>query len=241
MPKPVIIVAGHLERHVKSTPIYGAKQAYLQAILRASGLPLIVAPILPAEDLPALIRLGDGFLFCGGGDVEPQRYGGNACTRLGGLDAERDEFELQLLPLILKADKPLLAICRGVQVLNVALGGTLICDIASQLPQASKHDYYPGFKRDQVVHQVNIQPNTLLAATLGLGKVGTNSLHHQAIDQLGRGLAPNARAEDGVIEGVEMPSKRFVLGLQWHPECMPESAVMQHLFEAFITACQCQA
>jgi len=237
MPKPVIIVAGHLETHSKSSPIYGAKQAYLQAILLAGGLPLVVAPHLPTEDLQALIGLGDGFLLCGGGDVEPFRYGGERCARLAGLEPRRDEFELQLLSLILEADKPLLAICRGVQVLNVALGGTLICDIANDLPQASKHDYFPGFKRDLVVHDVNIEPNTLLAEMLGVNKVGTNSLHHQALSKVGEGLVVSARADDKVIEGVEMPSKRFVLGVQWHPECMPESPQMQHLFEAFIHAC----
>ena len=238
MRKPVIIVASHLERHAKSTPIYGAKQAYLKAILRAGGLPLVVAPILPAENLPALIGLGDGFLFCGGGDVVPQRYGGDACARLGGLDPERDEFELQLLPSILNADKPLLAICRGVQVLNVAVGGTLICDIASQLPKAGKHDYYPGFKRDLVVHELSIQPKSLLAEVLGVAKVSTNSLHHQSLDKVAESLVVNARANDGVVEGVEMPSKRFVLGVQWHPECMPESLQMQRLFAAFVNACR---
>ena len=237
MPKPVIIIAGHLETHSKSSPIYGAKQAYLQAILRAGGLPLVVAPHLPAEDLQALIGLGDGFLLCGGGDVEPFRYGGQRYARLAGLEPQRDGFELHLLPLILEADKPLLAICRGVQVLNVALGGTLICDIASELPQAGKHDYFPGFKRDRVVHDVNIEPKALLAEVLGVNKVGTNSLHHQALDKVGTGLVVNARTDDNLIEGVEMPSKRFVLGLQWHPECMPESHQMQQLFAAFINAC----
>jgi len=237
MPKPVIIIAGHLETHSKSSPIYGAKQAYIQAILRPGELPLVVAPDLPAEDLQALIRLGDGFLLCGGGDVEPFRYGGQRYARLAGLEPQRDDFELHLLPLILEADKPLLAICRGVQVLNVALGGTLICDIASELPQAGKHDYFPGFKRDRVVHDVNIQPKALLAEVLGVNKVGTNSLHHQALGKVGEGLLVSARANDKVIEGVEMPSKHFVMGLQWHPECMPESELMRHLFEAFIAAC----
>jgi putative glutamine amidotransferase len=241
MQKPLIIVAGHLEAHSKYSPIYGEKQAYIQAVIQAGGLPLIVAPNLPADDLQRLIALADGFLLCGGGDVEPIRYGGEACARLTGLDPQRDLFELQLLQDVLKADKPLLAICRGVQVLNVALGGTLICDIASQLPQAAKHDYFPGYKRDLVVHEVSIQANTLLAEALGVKKVGTNSLHHQALDKVAPGLVVSARANDGVIEGVEMPSKRFVLGVQWHPECMPESPVMQHLFEAFIAACSGKA
>ena len=237
MPKPVIIIAGHLEKHAHSSPIQGEKAAYIEAIIQAGGLPLIAAPNLPTDDLEDLVELGDGFLLCGGGDVEPSRYGGEACVRLGGVDLPRDQFEIDLLQALLQADKPLLAICRGVQVLNVALGGTLICDIASQLPQAGKHDYYPGFERDLVVHEVSIQPGTLLAKTLGVHRVGTNSLHHQALDKVGTGLVVNARTDDNVIEGVEMPSKRFVLGLQWHPECMPESPQMQQLFAAFINAC----
>ena len=237
MPKPTIIITGHLERHAKASPIYGEKEAYINAITRAGGLPLIVSPNLPAEDLASLIALGNGFLLCGGGDVEPGRYGASSCGRLSGVDLARDQFEIDLIQALMKADKPLLAICRGIQVLNVALGGTLICDIATQLPEAGKHDYYPNFPRDKVAHQVNIQAKSLLAKALGVTKVGTNSIHHQALDKPAEGLLVSAQAEDGVIEGVEMPSKRFVLGVQWHPECMPGSPQMQQLFEAFITAC----
>ncbi|HSN94438.1 MAG TPA: gamma-glutamyl-gamma-aminobutyrate hydrolase family protein [Anaerolineaceae bacterium] len=238
MPKPVIIVAGQLEKHSNTSPIYGAKQAYLQAIIRAGGLPLVVAPDLSTEDLPALIGLCDGFLLCGGGDVEPSRYGTASCGRLSGVDQPRDQFEIDLIQALMPANKPMLAICRGVQVLNVALGGTLICDIATDLPRAAKHDYFPGYKRDLVVHEVDIQPKTLLAKALGATKTGTNSIHHQALDKLGEGLLVSARAADGLIEGVEMPSKHFVLGVQWHPECMPESPQMRQLFGAFIAACR---
>lgn len=241
MQKPLIIVAGHLEKHAQSSPIYGQKAAYIEAIIRAAGLPLIASPSLPKDDLEQLVGLGDGFLLCGGGDVEPSRYGGEDCARLSGVDLPRDQFEIDLIQALLQADKPLLAICRGVQVLNVALGGTLICDIASQLPQASKHDYYPNYARDLVAHAVSIQPKSLLAEAIGVTKVGTNSIHHQALDKIGEGLIVSARADDKLIEGVEMPSKRFVLGVQWHPECMPESPQMQQLFAAFIHACRDQA
>jgi len=236
MQKPLIIVAGHLETHSASSPILGQKEAYIKAVIRAGGLPFIVAPGFPLGDLDQLLALGDGFLLCGGGDVEPGRYGGESCPRLGGVDLPRDEFEIELIHRLLKADKPLMAICRGVQVLNVALGGTLICDIGTQLPQAGKHDYYPDYPRHMVAHEVSIQPQTLLAKTLGVTQIGTNSLHHQALDVLGEGLVVNAHTSDDIIEGVEMPSKSFVLGLQWHPECMPDSPQMQRLFTAFIQA-----
>lgn len=236
MQKPLIIVAGHLETHSTSSPILGEKEAYIQAVIRAGGLPFIVAPGFPSGDLDQLIALGDGFLLCGGGDVEPSRYGGKSYARLRGVDLPRDEFEIELIHKLLLADKPMMAVCRGIQVLNVALGGTLICDIGTQLPKASKHDYYPNYPRDLVAHQVSIQPHTLLSQMLEVKQIGTNSLHHQALDQLGEGLLVNARADDNIIEGVEMPSKRFVLGLQWHPECMPDSLQMQRLFTAFIQA-----
>ncbi len=241
MHKPTIIVAGHLEKHAKSTPIYGAKEAYIKAITRAGGLPLIVAPNLPEGNIQELIELGDGFLLCGGGDVEPSRYGAASCGRLSGVDLPRDQFEIDLIQALVQADKPFLGICRGVQVLNVALGGTLICDIASQLPQAGKHDYYPDYPRDLVVHELSIAPKSLLAEALGVIEIGANSIHHQALDKLGEGLLVNARSNDQVIEGVELPSKRFILGVQWHPECMPESPQMQHLFEAFIHASEGKA
>lgn len=236
MQKPLIIVAGHLETHSATSPILGEKEAYIKAVIRAGGLPFIVAPGFPLDDIEQLVAIGDGFLLCGGGDVEPNHYGGKSRARLGGVDLPRDEFEIELIHRLIKADKPLMAICRGVQVLNVALGGTLICDIGTQLPQADKHDYYPDYPRDLAVHQVNIQANTHLAKTLGVTKIGTNSLHHQALEVLGEGLIVNARANDNIIEGVEMPSKRFLLGLQWHPECMPDSPQMQRLFTAFIQA-----
>ncbi len=236
MHKPLIVVAGHLEKRINASPTYGEKEAYINAVNRAGGLPLIVTPNLPKGDIQELIELGDGFLLCGGGDVEPSRYGGKACPRLSGVDLQRDQFEVDLIHALIQADKPLLAICRGIQVLNVALGGTLICDIASQMPQAAKHDYYPNYARDLVAHGASIQPKSLLAEALDVLRVGTNSIHHQAIDMVGEGLTVSARADDKLIEGVEMPSKRFVLGVQWHPECMPESPQMQHLFEAFIQA-----
>lgn len=238
MQKPLIIIAGHLEVHPDTPPILGGKETYLKAVIRAGGLPLIAAPAIPLSDLDQLLALGNGFLLCGGGDVDPGRFGATDCPHLDEVDPLRDEFEIELVKRLMKLDKPIMAICRGVQVLNVALGGTLICDISTQVPEAGRHDFYPDFPRDMVAHQVDIQANTLLARAMGSTKIGTNSLHHQALDRLAEGLLVNARSStDGIIEGVEIPSKRFALGVQWHPECMPESAQMQQLFAAFIHAC----
>ncbi|MEA4811797.1 MAG: gamma-glutamyl-gamma-aminobutyrate hydrolase family protein [Anaerolineaceae bacterium] len=238
MKKPLIILAGHLEKHPGYSPIYGQKKTYSQAILRAGGLPLIVSPNLPEEDLPDLIELGDGFMLCGGGDLEPDLYGGQCRVNLGGVDQERDTFEIMFLRAVLGTEKPLLAICRGIQLMNAALGGTLYGDIAAQLPCALKHDFYPRFRRDKVAHELEVLPGSLLAESLGKTNTGANSLHHQALDRLGKGLIVNAKAPDGIIEGVEMPKKPFVLGVQWHPECMPDSPEMNSLFRAFLAASQ---
>jgi putative glutamine amidotransferase len=137
---------------------------------------------------------------------------------------------------VLAAEKPLLAICRGVQVFNVALGGSLYEDIASALPAAQRHDWYPNYPRDYLAHTVEVKPGSRLAEILGTHKLRTNSLHHQAIRQPAPALEVVAYAEDGVIEAVELPEKRFAIGVQWHPECLPEELAMQRLFKAFVIA-----
>jgi putative glutamine amidotransferase len=170
--------------------------------------------------------------------VDPTLYGGRLDEAVHSIDPERDAFERAILPLILEADKPLLAICRGVQILNVALGGSLYEDIPSQLPDALRHDWYPNIPRDYLAHWVEVEPGSRLAESLGTRKLRTNSLHHQAIRQPAPGLEVVARAEDAVIEAVELPGKCFAVGVQWHPECLPEEPVMQRLFKAFVSACE---
>jgi putative glutamine amidotransferase len=144
---------------------------------------------------------------------------------------------LTLLRLVVDAQKPVFTICRGTQALNVALGGSLIGDIATQQPQALKHDWFPGFRRDKLVHQVQIDPSSRISAIIGAQSILTNSLHHQAIDRPAPGLRVTARATDGIIEAVEEPTLPFVVGVQWHPECLPEVASMRALFAAFVASC----
>jgi len=191
---------------------------------------------LPLTALPELVNRFDGFVLSGGGDVDPALYCGRANANVHATNPERDAFELALIPLLLAADKPLFAICRGVQVLNVALGGSLYEDIASALPAAQRHDWYPNYPRDYLAHTVEVEPSSHLARILGTRKQRTNSLHHQAIRQPTPALEVVAHAEDGVIEAVEMPEKRFTIGVQWHPECLPEEPAMQRLFKAFVIA-----
>lgn len=236
MPKPLIgLPANHLT-HKGRVPDYEINEMYIKAVLAAGGLPIILPTNIPASDWKQLVDTFDGFLFSGGGDIDPTHYGGALAANSYGFSEGRDRFELGLVPLILKADKPLLGICRGAQVLNVALGGTLIGDIAAELPNAAKHNWYPSYARDKRVHQVRVMPETKLAQLLEQKQVCTNSLHHQAINQFGQGLVLNANAEDGVVEGVELPSKRYVFGVQWHPEHLQDDPAMRALFEGLVEA-----
>lgn len=236
MSKPLIALAAAHITHKGRVPDYEINEMYVKAVLAAGGLPVIVPSSMPASDWSQLIDTFDGFLFSGGGDIDPTHYGGKVAANSYGFSEERDRFELGLVPLIIKSDKPLLGICRGAQVLNVALGGTLVGDIGTELPGAAKHDWFPSYARDRRVHQVNVLPETQLYSFLGQKLVLTNSLHHQAIKQLGQGLVLCATSDDGVVEAVEMPGKGFVVGVQWHPEHLQDDAAMRALFEGLVKA-----
>lgn len=210
--------------------------AYVHAVLQAGGLPVLLPPHIPADQAPTLLERLDGVLLSGGADIDPARFGGKPHPRVYDIDPERDELEIRLVQLASERDVPLLGICRGVQVINVALGGGLYTDIADQLPGAIKHDYYPNYPRDHIAHTVQVSDGTRLAAIIGAGEIGVNSLHHQGIDRLAPGLQPAACAPDGLIEAVELPGHRFGLGVQWHPESIPDASSSPPLFRALIEA-----
>ncbi len=207
---------------------------YVRSVERAGGLPLVLVPGLPG-DAPELLARLDALLFTGGVDVDPALYAAAPHPKLGPIVRERDDFELALLRAAVARDLPLLAICRGHQVLNVALGGTLVQDIPSVLATAGAHN--ERGRPDRRVHGVALQPGTRLRAILGQDQVQVNSFHHQAIDRLGDGLRVSALAPDGLIEGVELPERRFALGVQWHPEAFwRRRDGFQPLFEALVRA-----
>lgn len=197
--------------------VFRLRDDYVRSVEKAGGLPLIFAPGRP-EDAPELLDHVGGLLLTGGADIDPQLYGEDPRPELGNVFRERDEFEIALVREALRRDLPVLAICRGHQVLNVATGGTLFQDIPSQVPGAGAHD--PDVERWETCHDVQILPETRLREILGTEKVAVNSFHHQAVKQLGRELVVSASSPDGVVEGIEMPrgTKRFVVGVQWHPE-----------------------
>lgn len=211
-------------------------ESYIQAVIRAGGLPLIIPVGLSGERLQSLIDRLDGILFTGGSDVNPLRFQGQDHPRIYGIDDRRDELEISLVNHAVDTGKPFLGICRGVQVINVALGGSLYTHIADQMTGALRHDYFPNIPRNHLAHGVWIAKDSLLAHILGSRSIEVNSLHHQGINRIAPGLRSVAHAPDQMIEGVELPGHPFGLGVQWHPEWLQEHAQQRELFKAFVEA-----
>lgn len=215
--------------------------AYLRAVQQAGGVPVLLPPHLDDRALDALWSRLDGLLLTGGGDVDPKLF--NEDQRhptVDGVSEARDRLEIAVTERALHDERPLLAICRGIQVLNVALGGSLHQDIAAETGSTLAHSQ--SAPRDHATHAVKVMgEGTRLGETLGALEVEVNSMHHQAIKRLGRGLREVAWAPDGVIEGVELvPDARgFVLGVQWHPEeLIARDQAARNLFRTLVTAAE---
>jgi len=204
------------------TEAVAAGELYLDAVRRAGGEPAIVAPTAETDRLAATLARFDGLLLLGGGDVDPHRYGAaEVREEVRGVDARQDAFEAAALQAALDLDLPVLAICRGAQLMNVVCGGTL-------------HQHIEGHRL--LDHAVTVEPGSRLAA-LGLERPIGHSVHHQSIDRVGAGLVVTARAGDGTIEGVELPN-RWVVGVQWHPEdTAAADPEQQRIFDAFVAEC----
>ncbi len=191
-------------------------EAYVDAARAAGLIPIVVPPLRPNE-LEDVVSVVAGIMLTGGEDVDPARYGARRHPSVEHSHAARDECELALIRLAREKRLPTLAICRGIQVMNVALGGTLIQDIPSERPSDIDHDQ--SANRTMRVHDVTLEADSRLAAALGASKVAVNSSHHQAIDRAADGLRVSACAPDGIIEGVEWEGDDWwMLGVQWHPE-----------------------
>jgi putative glutamine amidotransferase len=216
-------------------------QQYVRVLVAAGAVPWII-PLLEGDraSLRAIYDRLDGVFLPGGVDLDPTAYAEAPSSLVGRTDPARDEIELTLTRWALEDRKPLLAVCRGIQVVNVAAGGTVHQDLTTQLPGAIKHDYFPvrgQYSRDLLVHDVAVPEGSRLRELLGAATVKVNSMHHQGIKQLATGLRPTAYAPDGLIEGLESPNGHFMLGVQWHPEALVDrDPRMQRLFTAFIDA-----
>jgi putative glutamine amidotransferase len=214
-----------------------APTGYIRAVAEAGGLPVLIPVAVDPDTLHEIYASLDGILVSGGADIDPQRYGAERNPATQQSDPERDSAEITLTRWAVDDDHPLLGICRGNQVLNVALGGTLIQDIPSLGNSPLRHDIDSGQPGGHHVHEVDLDANSRLAGILGAVRLPVNSMHHQAVDRVAPGLHVTACAPDGVVEALEMPDKHFVLSVQWHPEEMVRvDDAMKPLFRAFVEA-----
>lgn len=238
MSKPLIgITASQINRsHSRKANLVLAD--YTNAIRSAGGLPLLIPNEYPLEDIEVLRGRLNGVLLTGGGDIDPEMYGIHDHETAAHVVDARDRLEKELVLLAVKSNWPLLGICRGQQMLNVALGGTLYTNIPSQYDTPILHDQPDSRQPACRVHEVNITPRSLLAGIIDRDCIRVNSRHHQAVKDLAPGLTVTACASDGLIEGVELPGHRFCLGVQWHPESLQALEEHSRIFTSFITAAE---
>ncbi len=218
-------------------PAHAVGEMYVQSLANAGAAPLLIPLNLPEEHLEAILASLDGLLFTGGGDIHPTRYGAPEDGLSNSIDEDRDRVELYLFRRVVEDKLPFLGICRGFQLVNVGLGGTLFADILAQRPAASRHDYFPEFPRDLLAHGVTLAPGSRLRAILETDEVQVNSMHHQGLNDLAPGLTASATAEDGLVEGLELDDYPFGVAVQWHPEWLQAYGPMRNLFKVFVTAC----
>lgn len=238
MNAPLIGLTTFRQLNKSGNPLISVNEAYLRALSRSGAIPVPVPLGLSEDALTALLDRLDGIVFTGGGDVHPERYGSQPHPLVDDVDADRDRVEIHLFQQTLRSGKPFLGICRGLQVINVAQGGTLYEDILDQRAGALKHQYGGDQPRDYLAHEVRLDAGSRLAETVGLLGLQVNSLHHQGIREVGTQLRPTAFAPDGLVEAIELADYPFGLAVQWHPEWLLEHAPMQAIFAAFVQAAQ---
>lgn len=212
------------------------RSTYIEAIRDAGGIPVLLANVPESVELFSLL---DGLLLTGGGDFDPGRFGaGDEGTHWSGVSKSRDASELAFIDEANRRDLPVFGICRGLQALAVGFGGSLIQDIPSARPDTLLH-HSQEEAREEATHEVVVEPGTQVAQIVGEEKFGVNSFHHQAIQVVPTGFIVSANAPDGIIEAMEYPGERFLLGVQWHPEDLVGGhPTAKRLFQHFVAACQ---
>jgi putative glutamine amidotransferase len=207
--------------------------AYITALENAGLVPLVVPPLSSAGAASAILDSVDGLVLTGGEDVDPARYGEKRHDKVRSVNPERDATEASLIGEAKARGKPVLAICRGIQMLNVALGGTLVQDIPTQCDTTIAHD--EDTPRDRRSHEVSIEPGSLIARAVGAEHLSVNSFHHQSVKRVAPGMRVTAKSPDGIIEGIESTGNWWAMGVQWHPEEMNDSPEPwdRGLFRAF--------
>jgi len=235
MPKPLIGITTRNSIDLDGHPTVAIQHAYIRAVTVAGGVAVPIPSILPQDDFLQLYSQLDGILFSGGGDISLDHFPGSSHPRIDHIDNARDATELSLMRAACSDGKALLGICRGAQVMNVALGGTLYTHIPDQMKGALDHDY-PGNLRKAIVHPVNVDESSRSADIFGETLLQVNSLHHQGLKEIAPGLRAAGHAPDGLVEVVELPDHPFAVGVQWHPEWLTDQLSMQRLFKSFVDA-----
>ncbi|MFC6332362.1 gamma-glutamyl-gamma-aminobutyrate hydrolase family protein [Paenibacillus septentrionalis] len=234
MRKPLIGISPLYDEHKES---YWMLPGYMKAIEEAGGIPLMLPLTNDSSVLEQLITTIDGLLFTGGHDIHPALYGQQPVEECGTVITERDEMEKRLFQLAHAVDLPMFGICRGIQLFNALLGGTLYQDIPTQYETRLNHQQRPPYH--QPCHEVMIERRSSLYRLLGTSMLNVNSYHHQAIHELAPGCQVMARASDGVVEAIEHPAYRFLKAVQWHPEFSHETdEASKALFRSFVEAAQ---
>ncbi len=237
MTRPVILIPTPVQGGERRS--YSMGKGYIESVIAAGGVPLMVPVTIEERELRALYDTASGVLLAGGGDVDPAEYGEAPHGDTAHVDRDRDRAEIILSRWAVADDRPLFGICRGIQALNVALGGTLVQDIPTQWTSSLRHNgHYDGASRDEVLHEVLNESGSRIEAIMENRKTGVNSFHHHAVKRPADGFVVTSRATDRIIEGIEMPGRRFMVGVQWHPEEMSRGrADMLNLFVKFVNVC----
>ena len=233
--KPLIGITTNQSTNAYGQPTVMLMQSYVNAILQGGGVPVLIPSIIPRDGWGVAYSRLDGILFSGGGDISLDFFPGDAHPRIDDVDTQRDSIERSMIQAAASDGKPFLGICRGCQMLNVALGGTLYTHIPDQLPNALDHDY-PGNKRTVLVHEIKIEEGTRFAEIYGEPIIKVNSLHHQGLKDIAPSLRVAAKASDGLVEAVELANHPFGLAVQWHPEWLTDQETTKNLFRKFVEA-----
>ena len=232
--KPIIGINANFPRGENDGPVVSVRANYVDAVTSAGGVPVVLPAITDPDAVAAQVSQCDGFIFTGGADIDPSRFGEKQHPTTNRLPGRREEYDFALIREVMVARKPFLAVCLGCQEVNVALGGTLIQDVHSETSTTIRHSVkqIPYLAR----HAVRLEPDSLFARLTGMETLDTNSAHHQSVREPGTGVRVTAVAADGIIEGFEVEGYPFGLAVQWHPEYLvdeaPHLAIIRGLVDA---------
>lgn len=236
MTYPIIGITANKTLQGNSLVRTALNNSYIYAVLGAGGIPVIIPSGVTPDQFDKLLGAVDGVLFTGGVDINPANYGVPMHAQVTEVDLARDKMEIAMVDWVVKHNKPFMGICRGSQMINISLGGTLYTHLYDQLPDALFHTCYPDLPRSLLAHTIQTKAGSKLRQILGDGDIWVNSLHHQGLRKIGKNLQATAHASDGLVEGIELPDHPFGIAVQWHPEELQDAEPMRNLFHALIKA-----